>query len=72
MLGQRPAEHPGDDPGNDPDEQRQRFLDEATLETDQTGNGDNGNDRPIDPGKGHGIDQRRKRACILAEHWAFK
>jgi len=67
MLRHGSAEQPGDNAGNDPDHQRQRLLDEATLDTDQGRNTDDGDNGPINPGESHVASHKRKRPCILAE-----
>ena len=67
VLRQRTAEHPGNDPGNDPGAQRQCFFYEAALQADQSGDGDNCNDRPVNPGKWHSSAYGQIRRRILAE-----
>ena len=67
VLRQRPAEHPGHRAGDYPGKQGQGFLDEAATQTDQAGNDDDGDHRPIDPGKCHYAAHKQKRRCILAE-----
>src|SRR5690606_16447121 len=57
--------HTGDDPG----EQRQRFLDKTSLQTDQAGNDNDGDDGPIDPGESHGGSCEGERRRSLAEGW---
>src|SRR5690606_10545992 len=59
--------HPGHYACDDPGQQRQRFLEEAALEADQTGNGDDGDNRPIDPSECHDAAYRRERRRILTE-----
>lgn len=72
-MRQGAAEHPSDHAGKNPGEQRQRFFDKAALQADQAGDNDDGNNGPIDPGKGHVTTHRvlqaanSSKACAAAE-----
>src|SRR5690554_3173063 len=50
QVRQRTTEQPGYQPGDDPGQQRQRFLDKAPGQADQSGDGNYSDYRPVNAG----------------------